>query len=242
MYLQADAVRSMLDDLAVEIEQTFGQEQVVSGTQMIAELESLRKMIETSAPNLIAAYYGYLRIKEDFEQLKARTVWAKVHFWRLFVWQLSMMVLLFLLAGIYGWAVMTGRLHLTTSFLSLSFACMWWGAVGATLSALHLLYHNRLEGTLSQSMEAWLYTKQLSGGVLGLAAGLLLQLTGATMNGHLISSSLLPSLSAFLAGFSERRFLNYLQQKVGGIRHMGKPVSPPGTVPSPSQSNDTIAR
>lgn len=217
--LQARDVAVQLDELAQGIEEAFGGEQTVSGTELIAQLELLRKGLETAVPDVIGAYYGYLRIKEQFLQMKTRNDWAKRYVMRFFGWELAILALLLALgmAGlIIGHEGGARWLWLRDS----SLLCAWWGALGATAAALHALYVDRQNGTLSVTLHAWLWSKQLLGGALGLLAGLALDITATSATGHVVSATALPALTAFLAGFSERRFLNYLQAKIGHVLQM----------------------
>ncbi|MCY0875410.1 MAG: hypothetical protein OWT28_03955 [Firmicutes bacterium] len=222
--LKADEVRTQLDELAQAIEEAFASEQTVSGTALIARLESLRKAMETSAPDVIGAYYGYLQIKEQFMQMKLRSDWAKRYAMRFFGWELTLLALLLAIgaAGVamlqYGGADWLW-LHDTIVL------CAWWGAVGATAAALHALYMHRQNGTLTITLDAWLWSKQLLGGALGLLAGLALDLTTTSASGHPVSTTALPALTAFFAGFSERRFLNFLQEKIGRMLQPSQPAS-----------------
>ncbi|MCI0181955.1 MAG: hypothetical protein OWR52_07740 [Acidibacillus sp.] len=217
MQLEAQAVQQLLDDLAAEIEQYFGKGQSGSGQHMIVKLEALRKMIETAAPDLIGAYYGYLTIKEEFGQYQVRFAWSAKRFWVFFLWQMGVLIVL-LLAGV-AFEAQPSILHYVYSIngLSLYLACAWWGALGATLSAIHTLYDSRLNGTLSQNMDAWLAVKPFTGAVLGLVSGFLLQITAYSTTGDYHATGVVPVLFAFFAGFSERKFLTYLQSRLGQL-------------------------
>lgn len=212
--LKADEVRGQLDELALLIEEAFGQEQTVSGTALIARLETLRKGMETAAPDVIGAYYGYLQIKEQFLQMKLRNDWAKRYVMRFFGWELTLLALLLALGGA-GMAMLRYGSPEWAWLHDTSVLCTWWGAVGATAAALHALYMHRQNGTLNVTLDAWLWSKQLLGGALGLLAGLTLDLTATAASGHPVNTTALPALTAFVAGFSERRFLNFLQEKIG---------------------------
>ncbi|KUO96088.1 hypothetical protein [Ferroacidibacillus organovorans] len=222
MQLDAEGVRGQIDDLASQIQRAFASEQTVSGASLIKDLEGLRKAMETATPDVIGAYYGYLRVKESFEQMTARNAWAHKRFWPLYL--IEMTLLIILLCG--GAAVDVWSTHsawLASLIARPAISCAWWGAVGATIAALHLLYYNRMHGTLSQTMDAWIATKQIAGGVLGVVAAMLLQVTALTTTGsHAVSSGMLPAITAFLAGFSERKFLTYLQTKLGNLLPVAK--------------------
>lgn|GEM_PF-5574104 len=217
MQLDLQTVTNALDDLASEIANRLGQEQTLTDQGMLQKLEDLRKTLETAAPDLIGAYYGYLQVKERYEQLLARITWANERFWRLFLVQAGTLVLLFVLALGYEWGQWQHiGMPVPTAYGEM-LTWLWWGSVGATLSALHALYDHRLHGTLSASLDAWLAARQLSGGVLGLLSGLLLQVTSYGATGDWHTQGVLSYLFAFLAGFGERRFLTYLQKRVGQL-------------------------
>ncbi len=217
MQLQTQTVQNLLDELASQIEQYFGKEQSGSGNLMINKLEDLRKTIETAAPDLIGAYYGFLVIKEEFGQFQMRAQWAQKRFWIWFSWQIFMLGVLLAMGLCFELAPLTAHFAQGTSTLSLYLMCAWWGAVGATLSALHTLYYSRLHNTLSQNMDAWLAVKPLTGGVLGLLSGFLLQVTAYSATGDFHAQGVVPLLFAFFSGFSERKFLTYLQTRMGQL-------------------------
>ncbi|KYP81408.1 hypothetical protein [Ferroacidibacillus organovorans] len=222
MQLDAEEVRGQIDDLAGQIQRAFASEQTVSGASLIQELEGLRKAMETATPDVIGAYYGFLRVNESFEQIIARNAWAHKRFWPIYLIEMSLLIIL--LGGgatLDVWS--THNAWLSSLLAHPAITCAWWGAVGATIAALHLLYYNRIHGTLSQTIDAWIATKQIAGGVLGVVASMLLQVTALTTTGsHAVSSGMLPALTAFLAGFSERKFLTYLQTKLGNLLPMAK--------------------
>lgn len=229
--LTAQGVRDEMDQLAERIESVTGNLQTLSGAAMISELEQLRKGMETAAPDVIGAYYGTLRVREQFEQMIACNDWAKRHFWRVFGWQMAIMALL-LLIGVTSAALVVMRVPFAVWLDSTLVICTWWGAVGASLSGLHALYMHRQRGTLSQNLDAWLWAKQLMGGVLGLLAAIALEVTAAASSGHGVTSTGLPALAAFLAGFSERRFLRYLQTRFGRPLESATPVAAQLRAPS----------
>lgn len=219
--LIAEDVRTELDELALQVEQVFGNEQTVSGAELITGLEQLRKGMETATPDVIGAHYSYLRLKEQFSQMQLRSVWAKSHFWPLFGWQLAIFVGLLVLAGVAIAWLSQG----TTQGLWLrdtAVACAWWGTVGASVAGLHALYVHRQNGTLTENLDAWLWAKQLLGGVLGLLTALVLQVTTVTTSDTAVHTIALPALVAFMAGFSERRFLHYLQSRWGQMLDSAK--------------------
>lgn len=217
MQLDLQMVTSALDGLAEDISMRLGQEQALTDRGMLKELEGLRKVLETAAPDLIGAYYGYLQIKERYDQLLARVDWAKRRFRRIFLLQMGVLAILLALALGYEWGQWQHMWAPVSTGSGEAIAWIWWGSVGATLSALHVLYYHRLQGTLSDSMDAWLAAKQLSGGVLGLLSGIVLQVTAYGATGDWHTQGVLSYLFAFLAGFSERRFLTYLQKRVGQL-------------------------
>ncbi len=217
MQLDEQMVASALDGLAEDMSTRLGQEQAFGDQGMLKQLEDLRKKLATAAPDLIGAYYGYLQVKERYDQLLVRVAWTKQRFWRLFLLQAGALVILLVLALGYEWGQWRHVWLSVPLAAEEVMAWIWWGSVGATLSALHALYEHRLRGTLSDSLDAWLAAKPLSGGVLGLLSGLALQVTAYGATGDWHTQGVLSYLFAFIAGFSERRFLTYLQKRVSQL-------------------------
>ncbi|PWI57767.1 hypothetical protein [Sulfoacidibacillus thermotolerans] len=215
MQLDTQTVQSLLDDLAVQIEEYFGQQQTGYGEEMILKLENLRKLLETATPDLIGAYYGYLAIKQEFLQTQRRIAWLQSRFWLWFGWQSFVLILLLGVAIIFHVDAVAWRWIAFNNAFALYLESAWWGAIGATLAALHTMYYGRLHGSLAQNTDAWLIIKPLTGAVLGMLSGFVLQIMAYGTTGDLYAKGAIPLLFAFFAGFSERRFLTYLQNRLG---------------------------
>lgn len=217
MTLSFDEVCANLDELAKQVSDTFVNHHPEALVQMVHELESLRKLAEGPSEDLISAHYGYLRAKHALDQIQQENKGGDRRFWLMFVFEgavLSVLVALWVLFAVWPhW--LTAPWFRALLFQESALTCAWWGAVGAVLYALYVLYESKMQGTLTSVSDGWLCIKPITGALVGIFVWLAAQ-AGLAGSGQ-VQNTMFLALLSFFAGWSERSFLTMLQQKLNKL-------------------------
>lgn len=217
MAVSFDEVCANLDELAKEVSAIVESHNAQSVTNLVSEIESLRKLALGTSQDLIGAHYGYLRAKCKLDEMQQQVPGSERKFWFMLIFEGTMVMLLLTLWILYSIPGKSG--HASWGDLLIAYQpamiCAWWGAMGSVLFAIYVLYEGRMQGIVKAVSDGWLLIKPVTGALVGVLVWLCAEagLAGAGQ----VQNTMFLGLLAFFAGWSERSFLTMLQQKMSKL-------------------------
>ncbi len=217
MTMSFDEVCANLDDLAKEVSAIVAVHNVQSVTNLVTEIEVLRKLALGTSQDVVGAHYGYLKAKCKLDELQQQAPKSERRFWLMLIFEGSLVMVLLVLWILFATIGQTGHKAWEMFLIANQPAllCAWWGALGAVLFAIYVLYEGRMQGIVQDVSDGWLIIKPVTGALVGVLVWLCAEagLAGAGQGQNMMFLGLL----AFFAGWSERSFLTMLQQKMSKL-------------------------